>query len=107
MAKKAGKIEFHRARNFMGVRKAPGPPGTTIWMVNYQPPIKEIIRGKSRQYLGEVYWFSKWRRYAFFPSFETAFEQSCLRTIADFCERATVLFKAGKTRTNPAGELSI
>lgn len=106
MAKK-GKIEFNRARKFMGVRKTPGPSGTSIWMVNYQPSIKEIIRGKSRHYLGEVYWFSKWRRYAYFPSYEIALEQSCLRQIADFCERATALFKQGKTRTNPAKKLSM
>lgn len=36
--------------------------------------------------LGEVRWFGRWRKYAFFPEELAVFEQDCLRTIADFCE---------------------
>lgn len=35
--------------------------------------------------LGTVKWFSRWRRYAFFPSAETVFEPTCLHDIANFC----------------------
>ena len=39
--------------------------------------------------LGRVAWFGRWRRYCFFPSVETVFEQDCLRSIASFCEDQT------------------
>ena len=37
--------------------------------------------------LGEVRWFGRWRKYAFYPSANCVFEQDCLRAIAEFCER--------------------
>lgn len=39
--------------------------------------------------LGEVKWFGRWRKYAFFPERDCVFEQDCLRVIAEFCERHT------------------
>lgn len=39
--------------------------------------------------LGEIKWHAHWRRYALFPGFGTVFEQDCLRTIADHCQRKT------------------
>lgn len=39
--------------------------------------------------LGHVAWFGRWRKYVFFPSPATVFEQACLREIANFLERET------------------
>lgn len=39
--------------------------------------------------LGEIKWFTRWRKYCFFPVLETAYEQDCLRDIAQFCEQLT------------------
>lgn len=39
--------------------------------------------------LGEVKWFTKWRKYAFFPNTETIFEEECLRDISFFVEQKT------------------
>lgn len=39
--------------------------------------------------LGEIRWFGRWRRYAFYPRFGTVFEKQCLRDLADFCEVQT------------------
>jgi len=39
--------------------------------------------------LGDIKWFGRWRRYAFSPVDKTIFEQDCLRTIADICEKMT------------------
>ena len=39
--------------------------------------------------LGEVRWFSRWRKYSFFPEGGKVFEETCLREIAYFCETAT------------------
>lgn len=41
--------------------------------------------------LGDVRWFAAWRRYVFVPMGGTLYEEDCLRTIAEFCERQTVL----------------
>ena len=56
------------------------PPKTKIWMVRNM---------EARLSLGKVRWFGRWRQYAFFPEPELVFEKTCLRTIADFCERNT------------------
>lgn len=39
--------------------------------------------------LGTISWFGRWRTYAFDPWPGTTFEKTCLRDIADFCERLT------------------
>jgi hypothetical protein len=39
--------------------------------------------------LGWVAWFSRWRKYAFYPKPETVYEEDCLRDIAEFCEAKT------------------
>ncbi len=39
--------------------------------------------------LGEIKWFSRWRRYCFFPQPETVFEQVCMREIGEFIEERT------------------
>jgi len=45
------------------------------------------VRSSGDDFLGEVRWFGRWRRYAFHPDPFTIFEQECLREIADFCEQ--------------------
>lgn len=39
--------------------------------------------------LGEVRWYSAWRRYAFYPHQNTVYERDCLRALADFCDDKT------------------
>ena len=39
--------------------------------------------------LGEVKWFGRWVKYAFFPAVDCVFEATCLREIADFIEQRT------------------
>lgn len=36
--------------------------------------------------LGEIRWYSHWRRYTFFPSPGTTFDKNCLVEIAAHCE---------------------
>ena len=45
--------------------------------------------------LGEIKWFSRWRRYAFFPYSVTIYEQDCLRDIANFIEEQMNCRKQG------------
>ena len=46
--------------------------------------------------LGQVKWFGAWRRYAFFPSAGTVFEETCLRQIANFCQHETYVYKESR-----------
>lgn len=39
--------------------------------------------------LGRIAWYSKWRKYCFWPFMDTLYEQDCLRDIATFIERQT------------------
>lgn len=56
---------------------------TKVWVVWSS---KEDFEGNE---LGQVRFYPQWRKYAFFPTAQTLFEQDCLRDIADFCETAT------------------
>lgn len=38
--------------------------------------------------LGEIKWFSRWRKYAFFPVASTVYEETCLSEIASFLRLA-------------------
>ncbi len=40
--------------------------------------------------LGEIKWFSHWRKYAFFPSDGTVYEDDCLKDIAEFIEQQMI-----------------
>ncbi len=39
---------------------------------------------KSHDLLGDIYWYSSWRQYCFFPSFDTFFSGGCLDDITVF-----------------------
>lgn len=43
--------------------------------------------------LGQVRWYSPWRKYAFFPEDATLFEIQCLRDIATFLEEQMAYHK--------------
>lgn len=49
----------------------------------------EVVAKDGGPTLGEVKWFGRWRKYAFFPAPDCVFEQDCLRVIAGFCEEKT------------------
>jgi hypothetical protein len=40
--------------------------------------------------IGTIKWFAPWRKYCFFPEGATTFEWTCLRDIADFCQKRTL-----------------
>ena len=46
--------------------------------------------------LGQIKWFGRWRKYAFFPVAPTVFEATCLMEIAGFCKEQTDAWRAGK-----------
>lgn len=44
--------------------------------------------------LGKVLWYSRWRKFAFYPVQGSGFDEDCLREIATFCEDQTKARKA-------------
>jgi hypothetical protein len=48
--------------------------------------------------LGWISFYSRWRKYSFFPNPETLYEADCLRDIANFCETETKLWRASLKR---------
>jgi hypothetical protein len=51
--------------------------------------IWKVTTVEGTQLLGEVRWYSPWRKYAFFPRAGTLYEQDCLRVIANMIEQKT------------------
>lgn len=76
-------IEFHD-----GGRSPSGK--TAIWFVYAKG---RDLRGGQ---LGQIAWFGRWRCYGFFPLAGTVYERTCLRDIADFCERETAAHRERK-----------
>ena len=69
-------------------------PKTAVWLVLTKDSEKEDAGHE----LGQVRWFGRWRKYAFFPAMNTVYEQTCLRDLAAFCERET---SAHRNRVKP------
>jgi hypothetical protein len=65
---------------FTAIELGPGCE-TSNWLVEiaYRTPIT----------LGMIWWHSPLGCYAFFPKPDTIYEKTCLRGIANFCERQT------------------
>ena len=53
-------------------------------------------------HLGQVRWYSPWRKYCFFPASGTIWEEVCLRDVAVFLEWETKKHRAGR-RAFPPG----
>lgn len=49
-------------------------------------------------FLGNVSWFARWRKYAFFPHQDTVFEEVCMRDISEFIEERTREHKDGQKK---------
>lgn len=49
--------------------------------------------------LGEIRWWGRWRKYAFFPAHGTLYEPTCLRDIATFIDDLMAERKLAKKAT--------
>ena len=49
-----------------------------------------VVTEERNEVLGEIKWFSRWRKYAFFPAPETVYEDDCLKDIAEFIEQQMI-----------------
>jgi hypothetical protein len=78
---------------FNGTINTPNIEGTHIKFIEAQPKPKTKVWWVVSKYgdspLGTIAWFSRWRKYSFFPKADTVYEWVCLREIADFCMKQT------------------
>lgn len=63
-----------------------------------------VLNKREKVTIGEVKWFGRWRKYAFFP-IDAIFEEVCLREIADFIQERTALHQKG-LKQNPLQQTS-
>ena len=49
-----------------------------------------VVTEERNEVLGEIKWLGRWRKYAFFPSPETVYEDDCLKDIAEFIEQQMI-----------------
>ncbi len=61
------------------VEAEPNKKTRRMWVVNKHDDVP----------LGNIGWFGRWRKYAFYPLPGMVFEQDCLRDIADYIETMT------------------
>ena len=50
----------------------------------------------TQEIIGFIKWCKAWRKYAFFPSYNTIFEQTCLQDITDFLKELKDKHKNGR-----------
>lgn len=79
------RLRFYRLTRLSDILLRPNPGRTKVWCV------RNIENGVN---LGKIMWFGAWRQYAFDANSGLTFEKTCLRAIADFCERHTKLHYA-------------
>lgn len=68
-----------KAKHLKFVEAEPAPKTRRVLVVNKHDDSQ----------LGNIGWFGRWRRYAFYPLSGTVFEQDCLRDIASYIEAMT------------------
>lgn len=65
---------------FIEAPPRPSVKKTKIW---------NVANKDEESHLGQIKWYGRWRKYAFFPAYDTIFEEECLRDISFFCEQVT------------------
>lgn len=53
-----------------------------------------VVTKDGSSVIGIIHWYGPWRKYCFSPHAKTVYEQDCLRSIADFCERQTIAHRS-------------
>ena len=96
------RAEIHRTAKVMS-NLLSGVAAETKWLLfkwapeqNPKTEIYLVLAKDGNAELGQVRWHAQWRRYAFFPRPDTVYEPTCLRDLAEFCDKATAAHKAKK-----------
>jgi len=78
----------HKAESYLNFIEVEPKAKTKVWEV-WSRPEDEGGKIDGGGILGVVKFYGAWRCYAFYPTDNTVFDKSCLRTIATFCEAET------------------
>jgi len=80
---------------YLGFTRVPYPERKTgVWNVYNQ---------HSGVVLGQVRWFGRWRRYAFFPNPDTVWDERCLLAVTKFLQAQMERRKRVAAETRKAG----
>lgn len=65
---------------------------------NIKPPRKtktwEVRNKYDNGFIGNIQWFGRWRKYAFYPQHDCVFEEVCMRELSDFIVEQTKAHKS-------------
>lgn len=56
-------------------------------IVNRKTPIYHIWSIKNKCHIGEIKWFSRWRKYCLYPDLDTIWDEKCIKDILEFLEK--------------------
>ena len=51
---------------------------------NRKTPIYHINENNTRDEIGEIKWYSAWRKYCFFPEYKTVWDNKCILQVMNF-----------------------
>jgi hypothetical protein len=60
----------------------------------------DVVNHETHCKIGGIGWFSRFRKYSFFPETKTVYEETCLRQISFFLETQMARYKAEKKSNN-------
>lgn len=62
---------------------------------NFKTKIFEVVTKDRTGLLGQIKWYSQWRKYVFYPTSTTLFDSECLTELAEVCHTKTEEHKNG------------
>jgi hypothetical protein len=84
----------------MNVELAVAKACVSFWLNDRSPKRKtatwEVWALQGAAHIGQVRWFSQWRRYGFFPTSRTVLDADDLRSIAQFVEAESEAHRKGR-----------
>lgn len=89
-----GKPEINMTHIFLQDCPALAGPKTKAWFVRSKYDGQPV--------LGNVRWFGRWRKYAFYPEAGCIFEEVCMREISEFIEKTTKEHREATQRAKQA-----
>jgi hypothetical protein len=84
----------------MNVKRTAWKAACSFWRNDRSPKRKtdvwEVWRLCDAAHVGQIRWYSRWRRYCFFPTAGTMFDADHLGSISQFLDEETAAHRKGK-----------
>lgn len=65
----------------------------SLYVGNRKTPILFIYSNKDESVLGQIKWFSSWRKFCFFPKQDTVWDDKCLKELTDYLNELNYEYK--------------